>query len=276
MLDAVARIQSILGPERAVDLVLPAKPLHVSGDRKLLALFLEEATRLALHALPPEGRLALMAGPALPGRTVELSLLFGSADFPPELHDRFFEPFAGTKEPGADPPLGLAALARALPGLGAAARLEGEPGEDPRLVLRLAQSVAAVQALAVGGMSYTILLVDDESVIRSLVRKALEREGYRVLEAQSTSAALRLAEEYPGPLDLLITDVDLPEAGGVALAGGFRKMRPSTPVLFITGHPADLPAEVNYLKKPFPVPELVERVRRILHGQAGSATAGTY
>jgi len=284
MKEAAARLQEFLDADFTVDTILPEEPLTVRGNRTLFLNILMEAARLARPHLSREARLMLIAVRAPHEDQARLSLRFGNADLPPEVASRFFEPFAGIREAGVDPPLGLAGLVRALPSLGAFARLEGEPGEDPSLVLVLRRAAAAPAPAAEARATaprYTLLLVDDEESIRSLVKKGLVREGYDVLEAATTSEALRIAREHPGPLDLLITDVDLPEQGGLALAEQFRVVRSSTPVLFITAHLGDpqldaahLPPGSGLLKKPFPVSALLEKVQAMLKGQAGAATAG--
>jgi CheY-like chemotaxis protein len=115
-----------------------------------------------------------------------------------------------------------------------------------------------------------ILLVDDEPVVLSLVGEMLERLGYRVVPAQSPSEALALAESEPD-LDLLVTDVAMPELSGPELARQLIELRPGLRVAFMSADPTvpgvepdDLLAGAPFLRKPFTLDELAAAVREAL------------
>jgi CheY-like chemotaxis protein len=111
-----------------------------------------------------------------------------------------------------------------------------------------------------------IMVVDDEPMVRQLVTAVLSTSGYKVVDAGSSDQALRLLEANPD-LDLLVTDVVMPDGNGCDLAEDMRKRKPDLRVLFISGYE---PAENRpipsawFLQKPFRIPELLERVRKIL------------
>src|SRR5262245_52796557 len=88
----------------------------------------------------------------------------------------------------------------------------------------------------------TVLLADDEDLVRGFVRLVLERQGYCVLEAPGGDEALALCEQFEGPIHLLVTDVVMPRMNGRELAKRVRDMRPETKVLYVSGFPRD---EVN-------------------------------
>jgi CheY-like chemotaxis protein len=116
-----------------------------------------------------------------------------------------------------------------------------------------------------------VLLVEDESTLRGLVRQYLQNQGYTVLEAHSGAAALRIASYYSGPIHLLLTDVIMPGMNGRELAQQLSTSRPDTKILYMSGytenvigHNGTLDAGVNLLQKPFTLPALKTRVREAL------------
>lgn len=121
----------------------------------------------------------------------------------------------------------------------------------------------------------TILLVDDEQSVRSIVLKILRRASYNVLEAENGGAALKLAESYPGPIDLVITDMYMPGLRGPEVAARLAATRPGLRVLFMSGY-ADqdartgVPEGANFLNKPFSGSDLAKTVEAVLNGPSVS------
>jgi CheY-like chemotaxis protein len=122
----------------------------------------------------------------------------------------------------------------------------------------------------------TVLLADDEAIVRGVVRETLERFGYEVLEAADGPEALELAERRQGPIDLLLTDVRMPRMNGVELAGRLRATRPDLRVLFMSGlAEVDVASEleqrpgVHFVDKPMTPSVLLERVREALGADVG-------
>ncbi|HEV2445372.1 MAG TPA: response regulator, partial [Candidatus Sulfopaludibacter sp.] len=119
----------------------------------------------------------------------------------------------------------------------------------------------------------TILLVEDEDQVRNLTRTMLQRTGYRVLEASGAEAAERLLAEHPEQIDLLLTDIVMPQTSGVELAERVRRARPGIKVVFMSGYTDEgvirqgvLSAGVPYLQKPFTSATLRRLVREALQG----------
>jgi two-component system cell cycle sensor histidine kinase/response regulator CckA len=116
----------------------------------------------------------------------------------------------------------------------------------------------------------TVLLVDDEAATRRLFRLALERRGFTVLEAGGGAEALRAVVRHPGAIDLLATDVDLPELDGCALARQLCLMRPGLRVLYLSGYGKECLSErgaeesAAFLQKPFAHEALERKVRELL------------
>jgi two-component system cell cycle sensor histidine kinase/response regulator CckA len=121
----------------------------------------------------------------------------------------------------------------------------------------------------------TILLVDDEDSVRAIVLKILRRAKYNVLEAENGDAALRVAEEHKGKIDLVITDMFMPGLRGPEVAQRLAMTRPGLRVLFMSGY-ADqdlrtgVPAGANFLNKPFSGADLAKTVEAVLKGPAVS------
>jgi len=114
-------------------------------------------------------------------------------------------------------------------------------------------------------------LVEDERLVRALVYEILEENGYRVVCASSGAEALRLAEEMPEPLQLMITDVVMPEMSGPDLASRLQKLRPKTRVLYMSGYTDDevltrkgLPENSAFIQKPFTPDQFLRKVRETL------------
>jgi len=113
-----------------------------------------------------------------------------------------------------------------------------------------------------GRMQHTVLVVDDQEVVRDVIRLALERAGYAVLEASSPNAALELVRD-DGPIDLLVTDVVMPEMDAFELADRVVRELPDVRVLYTSGY-TDAGAEGPFIQKPFTPAQLVEKVEAVL------------
>ena len=126
----------------------------------------------------------------------------------------------------------------------------------------------------------TLLIVENETAIRNLLQMALRKNGYTVLAAESGREALDLVRDHVGSIDLLITDVMMPDMDGPELVRQLAVIRPETPTLFMSGYMDDalgehgiLPSTVNFIQKPFSPRVIAQRVRDILgapHPPGGS------
>jgi two-component system cell cycle sensor histidine kinase/response regulator CckA len=206
-----------------------------------------------------------------------------------EVKAHLFEPFFTTKEKGKGTGLGLATVFGIVkqnqghiwvysePGRGTTFKIYLPRAGMPRVVEGAqTPSDRPTEAAAppVRG-SETLLLVEDESEVRELVRDILLAQGYRVLAAQDGVEALQVAQEHEGPIHLLITDVVMPRMSGKALADQLRSSRPEMRVLFTSGytdnaivHHGVLDEGVHFLSKPFELEALARKVREVLEGRA--------
>jgi len=195
-----------------------------------------------------------------------------------------FEPFFTTKEASKGTGLGLATVYGIVHQSGGHIEVESRPGEGTSFAVYLPRTdepvaPASVATAAPGRGHETILVAEDEALIRSLACEILGGRGYVVLEAASADDALRIAAGHAGPIHLLLTDVVMPGKSGVELAEALRARRPGLRVLYMSGY-ADRAVEANapgvaFVQKPFDPALLARRVRATLDQPSGHApTAG--
>jgi CheY-like chemotaxis protein len=194
-----------------------------------------------------------------------------------EVQARIFEPFFTTKETGRGTGLGLAAAYGTVKQLGGYIQVESHLGRGTTFSLYLpkttlaAQTPQAVASVSAHVGNETILLVEDESAVRAFVKIALQRFGYRVIEADTAEAALTLLNGYAGPIHLLLTDVVLAGMDGIQLAAHVTRERPYARVLLISGYAqglgstaGGLDASMHFLEKPFTTQALLTKTRQLL------------
>jgi CheY-like chemotaxis protein len=187
---------------------------------------------------------------------------------------QIFEPFFTAPPAGGGTGLGLAAVYGFVRQSGGAIVVESVPGEGPTFRIALPQdrqtAAAPVDRQSTPPVeSATILITDDEESVRTLVRRVLLAAGYRVLTAETPEAAIDICRTYAGAIDLLLTDVIMPQMSGPELAEAARQMRPELPVLFMSGYTGDararlVDASAPLLQKPFTAARLSEAVRDAL------------
>jgi CheY-like chemotaxis protein len=195
-----------------------------------------------------------------------------------ETLSQLFEPFFTTKGEGEGTGLGLATVYGVVKQNDGFINVYSEPGEGTTFKIYLPLHEAGIEerkerkvARIPEGGRETILLVEDESMILSLGQKMMEHLGYRVLAANKPSEALRLAEAHADTIDLLITDVVMPEMTGRELADRLRSVQPDLKVLYMSGYTANVIAHhgvleegISFLQKPFSVQDLANMIREAI------------
>ncbi|MEW6777942.1 MAG: ATP-binding protein, partial [Bdellovibrionota bacterium] len=217
-----------------------------------------------------------------PGPYVLLAVGDTGTGMDKETLTRVFEPFFTTKEAGKGTGLGLATVYGIVRQSGGHVWVYSEPGQGSlfKVYLPRLESVTTAEPNpaepAVPRGSETILVVEDEAMIRTLVQDALSELGYRVLEAATPKEALAYLEAHAGAIDLLLTDVVMPELSGRQLAGKAKALRPSLRVLYMSGytdnaivHHGVLDEGVAFLQKPFTPDLLARKIREVLDGRGG-------
>jgi two-component system, cell cycle sensor histidine kinase and response regulator CckA len=222
-------LKGVVGEDVALALQLDPEPCPVSADPAQLEQVLMNLALNARDAMPAGGRIRLTTR-NLPAHDGSAQVLFAFEDdgigMPEATRARVFEPFFTTKEVGRGSGLGLPVVFGIVQQSGGRIELESEPGQGATFRIYLPRSEGAPAAR--GGApqeastplgSGTVLVVEDEERIRTLACAALESAGYRVLHADSSRSALFLSENLRDRIDLLVTDVVLPELGGRELRG---------------------------------------------------------
>ncbi len=213
-----------------------------------------------------------------PGHYVMLAVSDTGCGMDQETKARIFEPFFTTKEKGKGTGLGLSTVYGIITQSGGNIWVYSEPDKGTVFKVylpELQQEIEAPQKVEVETSaprgSETILLVEDEDVVRGLARQILEQAGYRVLDASGGEEAIRLCKERREPIDLLLTDVVMPETSGKEIAQRLTKLRPATRVLFMSGytdeaivHHGVLDSNVEFIQKPFTPVALARKVREVL------------
>jgi len=217
-----------------------------------------------------------------PGQYVMLAVSDTGHGIAAEHLEQVFEPFFTTKDKGKGTGLGLAMVYGFVKQSAGHVSIYSEVGQGttvklylPRATAGDARATETGEATATVGGSETVLVVEDEEVVRHLVCRVLRAKGYRVLEAPHAEAALALADGASEPIHLLVTDMVMPGLGGPALAARLAAHRPGLRVLFITGYAAEaverrgeLADTSGLLEKPFSADQLACKVREVLAGSA--------
>ncbi len=215
--------------------------------------------------------------PLAPGEHVRLSVTDTGVGIDESQKPYLFEPFFTTKAEGQGTGLGLATTFGVVRQAGGAIDVDSEPGRGTTFALYFpcVASISPVLDFAadqpVRGGTETILLVEDQEVVRRVVTKVLTRLGYAVLAAEDGPSALALVEGSTRPIHLLLTDIIMPGISGRALAEQFLQRRPGVPVLFTSGYSENeisrhgvLIAGLNFIAKPYEPVALARKVRGLL------------
>ena len=213
-----------------------------------------------------------------PGQYVRLSVKDTGTGMDAKTRARCFEPFFTTKPRGQGTGLGLATVYGIVKQSEGAIDIQSQVGQGTTMTIYLRRwdaQAGATTAVADAGCiprgTETVLVVEDDAVVRTLIRKVIEQHGYTVLDAVSGPAALALAEQEPGAIHLLVTDVVMPEMSGPDLVAQLTAARPGLKVLYLTGYAEAATAnrtpagrDTLLLQKPFTPEELALKVREAL------------
>jgi PAS domain S-box-containing protein len=254
-----------------MNLVVNARDAMPKGGLILVEtrrVILEKPTRNTLLEAPPGAYVALTVSDKGMGMTQEVKA-------------KIFEPFFTTKAVGKGTGLGLSVVYGVVKRLGGGIDLQSEPGQGTSFCIYFPEVSKETLAPASGDEgrkkpetyrgNETLLVVEDEDAVRKFVRQALVAQGYQVLEARSGVEALRILQQEEQRIDLVVTDLIMPDMGGRELATHVRAHRPALPVLYTSGYSKDLgdlekvqANEEYFLAKPFSPLDLARKVREVL------------
>jgi len=194
-----------------------------------------------------------------------------------QTQDRIFEPFFTTKEHGKGSGLGLSTTYGIVKQSGGTIMVYSEPGHGTVFKVYLPRALGAVdeteheeRPLTVSSGSETILLVEDEEMVRALAVQVLSNVGYRVVDAANGQEAIGVAASHQGTIDLLLTDAVMPEMSGIELVDRLQRIRPEMSVLMMSGYSREamsggvLSQAITLLQKPFTPVDLCRKVREVL------------
>ena len=285
-------LHRLIGEDVELLTVLPAGLGLVRGDHGQIEQVIMNLAVNARDAMPNGGNLTLETAnveldeayarghmPAEPGSYVMLAVTDTGFGMDASTQAHIFEPFFTTKEPGKGTGLGLATVYGIVKQHGGNIWVYSEPGHGTSFKIylpRVEMSAAKAEphratARALRG-SETILVVEDEQDVRSLVVRLLRSMGYWVLEASRADEALMVCLRHKGPVHLLLTDVVMPQMSGRDLLDRLRPLRPDIRVLFTSGYAEEalhrkvLESGAAFLQKPFTEEALARKVRDVLDG----------
>jgi len=293
--DAETALRRLLGDEILLTTELAADLPRIRADADQIRQVFENLVVNARDAMPRGGELVIETARAeltaangkdyafalRPGTYARVSLRDTGHGMSAEVRDRVFEPFFTTKGPGQGTGLGLSTAYGIVKQSGGYIVVDSEPGHGTRceILLPEAETPACDPARRpaerpVSPGRETILVVEDERPLRRLLGQILVRAGYTVVEAGGGREALETCRDLSEAIDLVITDVVMPDMSGPTLAKELAGTFPATQVLLISGYPGDtivrqgdLTQERPFLQKPFDQETLLRTVRDLLDGK---------
>jgi two-component system cell cycle sensor histidine kinase/response regulator CckA len=285
-------LRRIIGEDIEVVTALVEDPVMVQADPGQLEQVVLNLAINARDAMPQGGRLTLKVDrvtldetfcqwhpEAHPGPFVVLTVCDTGVGMDEITMAKAFEPFFTTKETGKGTGLGLAMVHGVVKQSGGFIRLASKPGRGTSMEVYLPlashEMAQEEQTLAVKGDlrgEETILLVEDDPLVRRVAGKILKTYGYEILEAENGLDALHLGHCHPCPIDLLLTDIIMPDMNGRDLAERWKIIHPESQILYTSGYNENVIAQhgtlepgISFIPKPYRMTTLAQKVREVLN-----------
>ena len=284
--DTEIMLRRLIGEDIELTAVLYPHLSAVKADPGQIEQVIMNLAVNARDAMPLGGKLTIETsevdsgaplGGHVPARHVTISISDTGSGMTPEVRSRAFEPFFTTKGVGKGTGLGLAVAHGIVKQSGGTIEIYSEPGLGSTFKIRLPALMETVQSSAANGHfgatlgTETLLLVEDDDNVREFVTLSLESFGYAVMAVPDGKAAVSLYANRKTPIDLVVTDVVMPDMSGRVLAETLRESSPDLKVLFVSGYTDDavvrhgiLQANVEFLQKPFTPDALARKVREVI------------
>jgi PAS domain S-box-containing protein len=284
-------IKRLLGSEIELSLNLARNLWTVSADPTEVDRVLMNLVLNSRDAMPEGGKLIIETtnfhvddeyarthAETKAGDYVMVAITDSGAGMTKETRDKIFEPFFTTKEKGKGTGLGLASVYGIVKQSGGFMWVYSELGKGTTFKIYLPRAQAPQRATpttphknrVIG--AETILLVEDDAEVRQVASRILRRNGYRVIEAGNGADALKAADNEAEPVDLIVTDIVMPEMGGTELAKRIREKQPDARILFTSGYTEDavvrqslLHEGESFIEKPFTPATLAKKAREMLN-----------
>ena len=285
-------IQRVIGEDIELNTRLTPELYQVKADKVQIEQVLLNLIVNARDAMPQGGKLTIETTNAYldeeyvkryadaqpPGHYVELSVNDTGGGMAAETQAQIFEPFFTTKEQGKGSGLGLATVFGIVKQHSGNIWVESEVGIGTTFKIYLPKAEGVISSISnevIPPSSHfgteTILVVEDEEMVRNLVCQSLVAHGYHIIEAKSPVEALRLATEMSEPIHLLLTDVIMPRLNGPELYQKITVVQPEVKVLYMSGYTDNVIVEqgiphdgTNFLQKPFTIQALAEKIKSVL------------
>jgi len=282
-------LRRVIGEQIELDIVCDAPGLRIEADVARIEQALMNLAVNARDAMPDGGVLHIETGLAMrdeasgsPRRFVVLTVKDTGCGMSEAVRERLFEPFFTTKESGRGTGLGLWTVYNIVQEYGGDIWVTSETGRGTMFRIYLPETAREPEAgaktarpAARPGQAEMVLLVEDEDRVRKLVGGMLARLGYRVISASGGREAIRLARESQGQLDLLLTDVVMPQMSGHELAKRLTSMLPGLKVIYMSGYVQDsrihrevVASGAPFLQKPFTQDVMARLLRTVLDRDA--------
>ena len=282
---------NILGPKISISNHLDQQLWNTNADVSRIERIIINLVANSRDAMPSDGELIIETAntvldsnfcknhPELkPGNYVLLQICDTGTGIPPEATERIFEPFFTTKKTGKGTGLGLSSVFGVVRQFGGEIICYSELGKGTTFKIYLPRSMEKAIEEAppkmpgdLPGGSETIIIVDDEVHIVSMLNQILSKIGYKILSATNSSQALARCKEYNGEIDLILSDVIMPDMNGIEMLSILRKKRPQLKAIFMSGYTnsmavesAGMDASTVFLQKPFTFEDLAKKIRTSL------------
>lgn len=280
MVDRMRRLLRSVVDDRIEIIVSPNARSPIFADVGQIEQVILNLALNARDAMPGGGRLSLATADAADDM-VALIVSDTGTGIADEVLPHIFEPFFTTKDVGQGTGLGLAMVQGIVKQSGGSTSVDSRPETGTTFTVLLPRGRAApafatpptVSAPPLSGSYEAVLIVDDNDDVRNLLVGILTLRAYAILTARNGRHALEVAAQHAGPIHLLVTDVAMPEMGGIELGAVLREARPGLKVLFTSGHAEHpellskpLDADTHFLPKPFLPGELTRAVVTLLEG----------
>ncbi len=283
-------LRRILGEDVELLFLLPEGIGRVKADPGQIEQVIINIVVNARDAMPEGGKLTIETAnveldeeyakrhiAVRPGSYVMLSVSDTGIGMTAEVRERIFEPFFTTKERGKGTGLGLSTVYGIVKQSGGNIWVYSEPGQGATFKIylpRVEEAAEDIKREVFGEIprgDETVLVVEDEEIVRKLAVRILKGLGYKVLEASDGGKALILCEEYQDPIHLILTDVVMPGMSGRKLVERLKVIHPEAKVLYMSGytdnvivHHGILEERIEFIQKPFTLESLARKVRRVL------------
>jgi signal transduction histidine kinase len=282
-------LRRLLGEDITLHTELAPHPGTVLVDPGQMQQVIVNLAVNARDAMPEGGTLTIATAneEVFEGSRISLYVTDTGTGMTDEVQAHMFEPFYTTKEDGKGTGLGLSTVYGIVQQSGGAITCASVVGRGTTFLVTLPRAVqgdvpetrsGSGQTASVQSGTETVLLVEDEDRVRELATEILRRYGYRVLPEGDACGALARAERHGGPIELLLTDVVLPDMSGLELFSRLRSVRPGSRVLYTSGYTDEVmllhglaAPEASFLPKPYDLTALLRRVREVLAAPGGAS-----